>query len=108
MENGTDAHALSAHIDRIEGLTAERKRTDATIKTAYKQAEAEGIDRRALKAIIKERSENLENNARLRVQVERMRKALASLHGTPLGEWATAALAEHVSARKRGNAHAEA
>lgn len=110
--NGNDAHALSAHIDRIEGFLDQRKKLGETIRAAYDQAESEGIPKKGLQALIKERASDLEKAAQIRVQVERMRKALASLTGTPLGEWATAAIATQTAARKRGNSrgneHAEA
>lgn len=98
-DNGGEAAVLQAHVERIESLEAEKRKTQEEIAAAYAQAASEGLDKAGLKLIIKERQSDMEKTARLRVAADKMRKLLAGLEGTELGEWAVAFGAAQTSAR---------
>lgn len=100
--NGGDAHAIAAHVEAIESLLAEIKTTQGLIRARYDQAASEGIEKDALKAIIKERQADFEKAAKIRVAVDRIRRSLGGLEGTALGNWANAVAAAQNTARKRG------
>jgi uncharacterized protein (UPF0335 family) len=78
---------LGEYIDRIERLKEERKAIGEDIKSVFAEAAACGIDKVALKQLIKDREADLDKTLTLRTVTETYRKALANLQGT-LGDWA--------------------
>jgi uncharacterized protein (UPF0335 family) len=99
--NGGDASVLAGYIGKIEDLENEKHRTNEAIKSAYSAAETDGIDKLALKQIIKDRRGDLERTAELRIATDRLRTQLAGLADTELGQWALNVGAALTTARKR-------
>lgn len=87
--DGLDARMqLKDLIERIEGLNAEKKDVAERIKAEYAMAESNGFDKKAIMQIIKDREGDLDKTVTLRRVTDTYVKALGSLAGTPLGDWA--------------------
>lgn len=85
----TDArNELADYVERLESLMAEKKTVAEKIKAEFAEAAGSGFDKRAIQQIIKERAADLDKTIEQRAIVESYRKALGSLSGTPLGDWA--------------------
>lgn len=79
---------LGDYVERIESLMAEKKEASEKIKAEYAEAAGQGFDKKAIAQIIKERMADLDKTIEHRKIVDTYRRALGSLAGTPLGDWA--------------------
>lgn len=88
MEVGDNVGALLENfINRIEILEEEKVALLADIKAIYETAQGEGIDKKELKQLIKDRKADTEKTVDFRTRVELLRRALANRQGE-LGDWA--------------------
>lgn len=79
---------LAEYISTIESLTEEKKEVGEKIKAQFAEAAASGFDKKVISQIIKERAADAQKSIEQRAVAAVYRKALASLAGTPLGDWA--------------------
>ena len=79
---------LAEHIATIESLTEEKKAVGEKIKAEYAEAASSGFDKKAIQQIIKERAADAQKSIEQRAVTATYRRALGSLTGTPLGDWA--------------------
>lgn len=77
---------LAGIIERIENLDAERKQASEKIKAEYDAAAGAGFDKKAIKAIVKERRTDAAKTIELRAVIDAYRAALARKMGNKLGE----------------------
>lgn len=92
---------LGDYVERIEGLIAERKEISEKIKSEYADAAGAGFNKKAIGQIIKERLADLDKTIEHRKIVDTYRRALGSLAGTPLGDWARQWLANDARMDRR-------
>ena len=85
---------LGQYIDRIETLMEEKSQVSEKIKSEFADAASSGYDKKAIQQIIKERAADTEKSVEHRAIVATYRKALGSLTGTPLGDWARGWMAQ--------------
>lgn len=88
---------LLAIIERIERLSDEKKTIGKDIADVYAEAKSSGYDVKALKAIVKERKQDVNERAEHETILETYRRALGMLSGTPLGN----AAVERATAEQR-------
>lgn len=82
---------LAGIIDRIEGLESDKKQAGEMIKAEYDAAAGAGFDKKAIKALVKERRSDAAKTIELRAVIHAYRAALARRAGNALGalgEWA--------------------
>lgn len=79
------AQRLSAFVERIERLDADKRNLAEDIADIYKEAKSAGFDVPALRAFVKERRDPVKAGLR-RENVRLLREALAGLAETPLGQ----------------------
>ena len=91
---------LGAYIDRIEGLTEEKKQVGEKIKSEFADAASSGYDKKAIQQIIKDRAADAQKSIELRAVTQVYRRALGSLTGTPLGDWARSWLSQDARINK--------
>jgi uncharacterized protein (UPF0335 family) len=84
---GNAAKQFATYIERIERLTAERKAIGEDIKSVFAEAASCGVDKKALRQIIKNREADLDKTITLRAVTETYMRALSNLQGE-LGDWA--------------------
>lgn len=73
---GIRADALCQYVSRIEQLCEERKAISDDVSMVYKEAVATGFDRKALKALITERSKDASALAETNEIVDLYRRAV--------------------------------
>jgi uncharacterized protein (UPF0335 family) len=94
MTEGHNSNAqLKSLIERIEAREADKQEIADDIKEIYKEADSAGFDTKALRAIIRERKQDVAERQELEAIKETYRVALGMLSDTPLGQ---AALARNV------------
>jgi uncharacterized protein (UPF0335 family) len=86
--NTAARNELGDFVQRIESLTAEKAEVSERIKKEYAEAAGAGFDKKAIRQLIKERMADLDKTVQHRRTVEVYRRALGTLAGTPLGDWA--------------------
>ena len=79
---------LAEYIATIESLTEEKKEVGERVKAQYAEAAASGFDKKVIAQIIKERAADAQKSIEQRAIAGVYRRSLASLTGTPLGDWA--------------------
>ena len=84
------ADQLRSIIERIERMEAEKKDISIDISQIYLEAKGNGYDAKAIRAIIKERSQDAAKREELEFIIDTYRHALGTLATTPLGEAAIA------------------
>jgi uncharacterized protein (UPF0335 family) len=77
---------LAGIIERIETLESERKQASEKIKAEYDAAAGAGFDKKAIKALVKERRSDAVKTIELRAVINAYRAALARKMGNALGE----------------------
>jgi uncharacterized protein (UPF0335 family) len=85
---------LASFIQKIEDGEADRAKASEHLKSVYAEAAGCGFDKKALRQLIKDRKADSDKSIALRRVVRTYRKALGSLSGTPLGDWARGWIAE--------------
>jgi uncharacterized protein (UPF0335 family) len=88
------ADRLRSLVERIERLNGEKAELVQDIKEIFKEAESAGYPVKALRAIIKERAEDVDKLAQLEADKDMLRAALGGMADLPLG---TAALAAAIA-----------
>lgn len=87
MNEGHNSNAqLKSIIERIENREAAKQEIADDIKLIYKEAEGNGYDAKALRAIVRERKQDAEKRAELEAIIDTYKSALGMLASTPLGE----------------------
>jgi uncharacterized protein (UPF0335 family) len=76
---------LLAIVERIERLSEEKKTIGEDINDVYAEAKSSGYDVKALKAIVRERKQDVSERAEHETIMALYRRALGMLDGTPLG-----------------------
>ena len=100
-ELGSESRAeLAAYIERIESLTEEKRQLGAKIKSEFDDADHSGYSKEAIKQIIKERAADAQKSIEQRAVTAAYRRALGSLAGTPLGDWARGWMANEARINK--------
>lgn len=79
---------LADYVERVESLEAEKSEVAAKIKAEHALMAGNGFDMPALKQILKERKSDDIKSVEKRTIAAVYRRALATLQGTPLGDWA--------------------
>lgn len=79
---------LADYIERVESLEAEKSEVAAKIKVEHALMASNGFDIPALKQILKDRKSDDIKSVEKREIAAVYRRALATLNGTPLGDWA--------------------
>jgi uncharacterized protein (UPF0335 family) len=77
---------LAGFIERIESLEAEKKQAGEKIKAEYDTAAGAGFDKKAIKALLKERRGDVAKTIELRAVINAYRAALARRVGNALGD----------------------
>jgi uncharacterized protein (UPF0335 family) len=84
------ADRLRSLVERIERLIEERKAITADIADIFTEADSAGFDKKALRAIIKERAEDTATRAEREALMDVYRAALGGYVDTELGKAAMA------------------
>jgi uncharacterized protein (UPF0335 family) len=79
---------LADYVERIESLESEKAEVSAKIKAEHALMASAGFDVGALRQILKERKSDDIKSVEKRTIAAVYRRALATLQGTPLGDWA--------------------
>lgn len=85
---GNSKQQLAGFVERVESLLDEKAQVSEKIKAEYAEAAAAGFDKKALKQLLKERQADTVGTVEHRSIVALYRRALGTLTGTPLGDWA--------------------
>ena len=78
--------ALARHVAEIERLDFQRRRVNEDMSSAYKDARSAGFTPKLLRRIIAERRLDPDTRAEQYALMEKMRRSLNMLVGTPLGD----------------------
>lgn len=93
---------LAAYVTRIETLEEEKKAVGEKIKSEYADAASSGYDKDGIKQMIKERKADAQKSIEKRAVLAVYRRAIASLTGTPLGDWARGWMAQEARINRSG------
>ena len=91
---------LGEYISRIETLTEEKAQVGEKIRAEFAELASSGYDKLAVKQIIKDRAADAQKSVELRAVTAAYRRALGSLQGTPLGDWARSWMSEEARINK--------
>lgn len=82
---GNSSAQLKSIIERVENVAAEIQAKREDIKQIYAEAEGNGLDKKALKAIVAQRKQDAAKREELQQVIDTYLNALGELADTPLG-----------------------
>lgn len=85
MTHSNSDQRLASIVQRIERLAEEKRGLTSDIADIYKEAAGSGYDKKALRALIRERAQDADEVKRINDEKELMLAALGGLADMPLG-----------------------
>ena len=85
MTHSNSDQRLATIVQRIERLAEEKRGLTSDIADIYKEAAGAGYDKKALRALIRERAQDADEVKRIHDEKELMLAALGGLVDMPLG-----------------------